>query len=334
MRWFIKTRKKPKMINENLLLQKINKSNRIAITGHIHPDGDCTGAVLGMYNYILDNAPEKNVKLCLEIPSAKFSYLRGFELIGEAPYLEAELLISLDAADRERLGVREIMLDTARDSICIDHHITNTGFARDNVILPGASSTCEVLYGLMDPEKISKETAACLYTGIIHDTGVFKYSNTSPKTMEIAGALMGMGIDFGSMIEDGFYARSFVQNKLLGLALDQAQITMEGRCLYTQLESALWTPFTTDSKELDGITGNIMNTQGVEVGIFLYETAPGEWKLSLRSKKNIDVSRIAADFGGGGHVKAAGATLTGLAKEEVLSKVLEAIKDQERVSHG
>ena len=174
----------------NKLLELIEKAKNIAITGHVSPDGDCTGSTLALYNYITENFEDKQVRVCLEKPSMKFSYMKGFNLISEDPFLEADLLVSLDASDRERLGSRGVMLDTAKNSICIDHHITNTNFAGFNIVEDFRSSTCELLYTLLDYEKISVNTAVCLYTGIVHDSGVFKYQSTTRQTMEIAGALI------------------------------------------------------------------------------------------------------------------------------------------------
>ena len=115
-----------------------------------------------------------------EIP-AKFGYLNGSGQIRTvfAQEVSYDLCICIDSSDKERLGEGQGIFGLAKDTLCIDHHITNEGFAASNVIDPGASSSCEVLYGLLEDSMITKETAECLYTGIIHDTGVFKYSNTS-----------------------------------------------------------------------------------------------------------------------------------------------------------
>ena len=170
----------------NKLLELIENAKNIAITGHVSPDGDCTGSTLALYNYITENFEGKQVRVCLEKPSMKFSYMNGFDLISEDPFLQADLLVSLDASDRERLGSRGVMLDTAKESICIDHHVTNTKFAKFNIVEDFRSSTCELLYTLLDSDKVSVETAKCLYTGIVHDSGVFKYQSTTKETMDIA----------------------------------------------------------------------------------------------------------------------------------------------------
>ena len=119
-------------------------------------------------------------------------------------------------------------LETAGRSLCIDHHITNTGFADENWIDAQASSTAELVWQAMDEERISKETAESIYVGIINDTGVFQYTNTTEKTMQIAGKLMAKGIDFSHIIEETFYRKTYVQNQVLGRAL------MERSCFWTE----------------------------------------------------------------------------------------------------
>ena len=199
----------------------------------------------------------------------------------------------------------------AKDTLCIDHHITNEGFAASNVIDPGASSSCEVLYGLLEDSMITKETAECLYTGIIHDTGVFKYSNTSAKTMGIAGKLMEKGIDFSAIIDESFYEKTYLQNQILGRALFESVTFLEGRCIFSVIRLKDMRFYGVSSQDLDGIVEQMRVTKGVECAIVLYEIQSQVFKVSLRSKRFLDVSKVAAYFGGGGHVRAAGCTMSG-----------------------
>ena len=176
-----------------ILTDALKNKKTVAILGHVNPDGDCAGSCTGMYNYLTENFENLEVSVFLQNTSKKFGYLKGYDRVYTEfdPEKKFDLCITLDASDVKRLGDFAPYLETAGDSLCIDHHVTNAGMANVNVVEPEASSCCEVLYGLLDPEKISKSVAECLYTGIIHDTGVFKYSNTSRKTMEIVGHLIG-----------------------------------------------------------------------------------------------------------------------------------------------
>ena len=161
-------------MSKNILEASLEGAEHIVLLGHIHPDGDCIGTTLGLLNYLRENYPQIEAELFLDHPAAKFSYMNDFEKIHTeiVPEKQFDLCITLDASDKERLGAYAVYFDSAAKTLCIDHHRTNTGFAEQNYIIPDASSCSEVLYTLLDEAKISREAAECLYTGIVHDTGI------------------------------------------------------------------------------------------------------------------------------------------------------------------
>ena len=313
-----------------ILQNKTGASKTIAVLGHINPDGDCVGSTLALYNYLKDNMPEKDVTVWLEAPPEKFSFLRGFEEIRTAPDKEfrADLAVALDVSDRGRLGDFIPVFDNAKDTLNIDHHVTNPGFAAETVCYPDASSACEVLFGLMEREKISRETAACLYTGIVTDTGVFKYSATSEQTMRTAGFLMSTGIPFGEIIDRAFYRKTWPQNRILGKALSQAERNEDGKFIWTVITFWEKEAYGAQSSDMDGIAEQMRLTEGAECSCLASERIPGQWKLSLRSADVVDVSAICARFGGGGHMRAAGCTITGKLPEEFLPEVRRMVEEQ------
>ncbi len=289
----------------------IGRAKSIVILGHVNPDGDCIGSCLAVYNYIKEQY-EKQVTVCLEPPAAKFSYLTGFEQIRNQPEeTDIDLCICLDCSDAERLGDFKACLDRAEESICIDHHVTNRNYCVENVVDANASSTCQVLFTLLTEENISKAVAECLYTGIIHDTGVFRYSNTSRETMEIAGKLMEKGIDFSGIIDDSFYKKTYLQSQILGRALFESVSFLDKKCIFTVVRKKDMEFYGVDKSDLDGIVDQLRIIEGVECAIFLYEVGVHMYKVSMRSNKKVDVSRIASYFGGGGHIRAAGCTMSG-----------------------
>lgn len=295
-----------------ILEQMLEGADSVAILGHVRPDGDCLGSTLGLYNYLQDNYSDIRAAVYLEEASPKFGYLKGFdEICHQADQESYDLCVCLDSGDMSRLGDFKCCYDRAKSSVCLDHHITNTRFGAENVVVEQASSTCEVLYGQMDPDKISKSTAECLYTGIIHDTGVFKFSCTSPRTMRIAAELMEKGIDFGNIIDGSFYRKTYIQNQILGRALLESITFFDGKCIVSAIRQNEMRFYGVDSKDMDGIIDQLRLTEGVEVAIFMYETGAQEFKVSMRSQHIVDVSRIAVYFGGGGHVRAAGCTING-----------------------
>ena len=161
-------------MQERKLMEMVEAAGTIAIVGHVRPDGDCVGSCLAVCNYITEQYPEKTVDVYLETPPAKFSYLKQFERISSDSNTgkQYELCICLDSGDRERLGNNVVYLDTAKTSICLDHHITNKGYAAKNFVNANASATCEFLYDFLDEEKIAQEAqydglyAVCTAAGL------------------------------------------------------------------------------------------------------------------------------------------------------------------------
>lgn len=319
-----------------VLEQMLEQTGSVVILGHVRPDGDCLGSTLGLYHYIQTNYPAIRAAVYLEESSPKFGYLAGYDaILHETDEERYELCICLDCGDEERLGSFGVFLANASKSLCLDHHITNTRFCEVNLVSENASSTCEVLFEQLDDEKIDKAAAECLYTGLIHDTGVFKYSCTSARTMEIAGKLMAKGIDFGSIIDNSFYKKTYVQNQILGRALLESITFLDGKCIFSALRQSEMEFYGVNGKDMDGIIDQLRLTEGVEVAIFMYQTGPQEFKVSLRSQNAVDVSRIASYFGGGGHVRAAGCTMSGRIHDVVnnlslhIAKQLDAAGPQE-----
>lgn len=298
----------------------IEEADSVCVLGHINPDGDCLGSTLGVRAYIRNRYPGKRVNVYLMEANRKFAYLPGFDSIVHIPSdRKYDLAILCDCATLDRLGDFGILARNAKQTFIADHHITNSNAASGTAqILPHASSTCEVVFDLMEQENIDQDCAVCLYTGIIHDTGVFKYSATSPHTMEIAGFLMGKGIDFGHIIDDSFYFRTYAQQQVQGRVLLESMLLMDRRVLVSWLTMKEMRFYNVSSKDIDGIVATMRETRGVDAAVFLYEIANQVYKVSLRSNNpGVDVSAIAAHFGGGGHRMAAGCSLAGSAHDVI-----------------
>lgn len=309
------------------LKSKLEGKQRIGIAGHVRPDGDCAGSTLAVYNYIKNNYPNTDVRLYLEPIPNIFKFLQRSEEIRSdyTDEIDFDLFIALDCSDLGRLGNAAKYFEHAKETLCIDHHVTNGAFATDNYIFPKASSTCELVFELLEKEKITREIAECLYTGMVHDTGVFQYSCTSAKTMNIAGQLMEMGIDYPKIVDETFYTKTFNQNKILGQALLNSKLYLDGNVIASVISNQEMQDFDVLPKHLDGIVNQLRITKDVKVALFLYENEDGTFKGSLRVNGEFDVAKIAAVFGGGGHVKAAGFSIEGPA-EEAISRVVAEIE--------
>ncbi len=294
------------------LSEVIKGAETIAISGHIRPDGDCVGSCMALYLYLKNYVePDVKVDIYLEKPADIFDGIQDIsEIRTQASAERYDVFFALDCED-SRLGMASELFSTAKTTVNIDHHISNRGCGAVNYIDAAASSTSELVYDLLDRERMTAEIAKAIYIGIIHDTGVFQYSNTSPKTMRIAADLMSYGFDFSALIEHTFYEKTYVQNQIMGRALLESILFLDGRCIVSSVDRKMMQFYHVTPKDLDGIVSQLRNIRGVECAVFMYETDVLEYKVSMRSTDKVDVARIAAFFGGGGHRKAAGCTMSG-----------------------
>ena len=270
----------------------------VGIGGHIRPDGDCVGHIE-----------------CID------------EIKTEADDRVFDLFITCDVSARDRLALAGALFEKAKKTVCIDHHVSNQGFADINHVQGDISSCCEVLYGILDPEKVTLPIATAIYTGMVHDTGVFQYSSTSPETMRIAGELMKTGIPFSRIIDESFYQKTYLQNQVMGRVLAESILLQNGTCIIGYLRRRDMDFYGVEGSDLDGIVSQLRLTKGVEVAMFIYETETQTFKVSLRSNGKVDVSKVAVFFGGGGHTRAAGCDLHG-SMYDVINNITAEIERQ------
>ena len=293
--------------------QVLQDAKEVMISGHVRPDGDCVGACTALWMYLKTYHPSVHPVICLQKIPETLGILKGTDEICHSPEgLEApDLFFMLDCSGYDRLGEFAQLARDAKRRVCIDHHITATAIAEDNEIRPTASSTCEVLCELITPEKVTKQMAEALYLGIGHDTGFFRYSCTSSRTMQLAGMLMDKGIDFSKIAEDTYFSKTMLQKQILGKVLLESVSMLDGRVVFSGVRRKEFDFYKVTTSDLDGIVAELKNISGTDVSIFMYETGTMEWKVSLRSSPKVDVSLIAAHFGGGGHKQASGCNMNG-----------------------
>ncbi|MCQ2122110.1 MAG: bifunctional oligoribonuclease/PAP phosphatase NrnA [Fibrobacter sp.] len=323
----------------------------VAIFGHVRPDGDCAGSTLALWNYIRDNYPQIKADIFLEPCSDTYKILRGFDQVkklyvginsagdcGEKSCDGGEncanndgiydLAFLLDTPSFERVGANGAdCIKKARITCNIDHHISNPlNLCNTNIVEPNASSASEVLYFQLDPAKISKETASCLYLGIVHDTGAFKYSCTGKRTMQVVGDLIEKGVDFAKIVNETYYTRTYKQTLVTGFVLQNCKLGLDGKVVYSYISQADMDRFSVTPVELSNVIDTLREVGGTEVTIFLYPVN-GKYKISLRSNYVVDVNAIAKEFGGGGHTRAAGGD-TEEAPEVAIQKILDLVAKQ------
>ncbi len=301
------------------LLKECSGAARIGISGHIRPDGDCVGSCMGLYLYLKRELPQAQVCVFLEKPAQIFSCLKGVEEIQSdfGPQERFDVYLALDT-NPERLGGAQEYYGKAGKRINIDHHISNKDGGGDlNYIDPAASSTSELVYRLIGEKGLDGDIAQALYLGIVHDTGVFQYSNTSPETHRAAAVLQSFGFDFSRLIQETFYEKTYLQTQILGRALLESVRFLDGKCVVSVISRKTMDFYGASSQDLEGIVGQLRNIADVECAIFLYETDQHEYKVSLRSGGLVDVAAVASYFGGGGHVRAAGCTMKGTSHDVI-----------------
>ena len=282
----------------------------VGIAGHVRPDGDCIGSCLAVYLYMKHNF-DVDVRVLLEPIPHVFDFLSGSEeIVNEFDTDKVyDLFISLDCSDKRRLGNAETLYTNAKFKICIDHHKNNTMGADVTFADEEASSTCELVSDWIGRENITKEIAECLYSGIVTDTGVFQYSCTHSSTMELAGFLMDRGIDYSWIVNHVFFEKHIKQQKLLGVAMSNATLVCGDRVIYSVITKEDMARFSASSKHLEGISAQLRSTRGVSVAVFVQQNEDGSYKISVRSDGAVDVAEVCQLYGGGGHDRAAGATI-------------------------
>ncbi len=301
----------------------------VGISGHVRPDGDCTGACMGVYLYIKKNYPKIKADVFLEEVIPELAFIKDSNEVKidfESDVESYDLFIVLDCS-KDRIGGAEKFFDAAKRTVNIDHHVSNKGTGDELLIVTDASSACELVVDILDHDKMDVEIAKALYTGMVTDTGVFKYNNTSPKTMKVAADLISFGFDFGSLIDHVFYEKTYLQNQILGRALLESIMLMDGRCIVSVVSKQTMDFYGATSNDLDGIVNQLLLTIGVDCAIFMYELAPLEYKVSLRSNGAVNVSEIAEVFGGGGHVRASGCIINGT-QHDVINNLTKYIHRQ------
>ena len=294
------------------ILEETAGCRTIAISGHVRPDGDAIGSCMGLALFLQKMMPEARVdvfagkfdqSLMRNIPGTqhiRFDYETDVEAY--------DCFIALDCS-KDRLDRAEPFFDNALKTINIDHHISSSGCGDVNYVDPDASSTCELVYQVLDREGIDAQIAQALYVGMVTDTGVFRFSNTSKRTMETAGDLMSFGFDFARICREVFFEKTYRQQQLMGRALVESIRLMDGQCIVSGFTGPMMDFYQATSYDLDGISSQLMLTEGVKVAIFLHEISPMTYKASLRSNGSVNVARVCEAFGGGGHERAAGCTV-------------------------
>lgn len=311
------------------ILKCIKKSKNIVIVTHENPDGDAVGSSLAMYHAL--KGLKKNVDIIIPEYAKCFNELPGIDEVIKESDKVYDLAISLDAATDKLLNVWVKYFREADQRIVIDHHSTNTMFGDINYVDLSAPACAQVVYMLIKHYrwKITPEIGTCIMAGIITDTGGFQYSGVSRDTFNIAAELLDAGVNISKVYKKVFDTKTKSSFALRRIALDRMEFLEDDKIAFTYITNEDERKVNAGVGDYEGIVSEGRSIEGVEVSIFLHELKDGEFKISLRSNSYVNVSDVCIMFGGGGHIRAAGAKMTAdplVIRDKVVNEVKRQLK--------
>lgn len=316
-------------LNFNNVITEIEKAKSIYLASHVQPDGDNIGSLLAL-GLALKKMNKNVFMLKTDNIPKDFLFLPNIDLIKEYDESDIDLFIALDSSDEERLGSNKELLQKANNIINIDHHLSNTNFGDINIVDSYAAATCEIVFKLIKKMgiEIDKDIATCLFTGISTDTGSFMYENANEETHLIAAELIRIGIDKQEININIWQNKSLINTKLFIKTLETLKTYFDDRVAIVEVTRDNLRSIGASMEDSEGVVSFVRDIEGVEVSIMLKEFEENEIKVSMRSKRYVDVSKVCSLFGGGGHKKAAGCTINSNLKEakkdliEALEKII------------
>lgn len=307
------------------ILEEINKAETIVILTHENPDGDAIGSGLALYNALKQMG--KNPDLIIPEYPRTFNFLPGANEIKKESNIEKyDLAISVDCATIKMLNGFVNYFDNAKVRVSIDHHSTNTMFGDFNYVSPDAPACAQILLIVLEYFKveITKDIGTCILTGIITDTGGFKYSGVTAETFEFVAWLLNKGINVSKIYRKVLQTKTRANFELNRIATNRLEFYEDGKVAFTYITKEDENSVNAESGDHEGIVETGRDIEGVEVSIFIRQTENG-CKVSMRSNEYVDVSDVCLLLGGGGHIHAAGVTMQ-CTIEQAKEKILRQIK--------
>jgi phosphoesterase RecJ-like protein len=293
------------------VVELIEAKQRFAVTSHVRPDGDGLGSSLGLYWLLLALGKDPEVIMRDPVPHA-YRGLPGAELVRVTPEVDRpyDAVFVIECSDIERPGLAGLDKQLV---VNIDHHATTSLFGQINWIDATASAVGEMIYNLCKAIGVrpSREIAECVYTALLTDTGSFHYSNTSERTFKVASELVRAGVKPAKIAQAVFSNHPWSKLELLSQVLATVRHDPTGRVAWMHQTLGMQERAGASEEDSDGFVNYPMACGEVDACVFMKETAPGVYRTSLRSKGDVNVARIAEQFGGGGHRNAAGCVITG-----------------------
>jgi bifunctional oligoribonuclease and PAP phosphatase NrnA len=297
--------------------EAIGRGRRFLVATHIDPDGDALGSAFALCFALRALGKDASVYLRGSVPY-RYAFLpRPEPILPEMPKGGYDTALVVDCGDLARVGKGYEVLKGAECLISIDHHDTNDAFGHINIVDQRASSTAELLYLILKALDVpfSNEIAANIYTAILTDTGSFRYESTTPRAFTICEEMTGHGVVPSYVAREVYESHPKERYRLLCRVLSTLDFFLNDRIVMVHVTREMFEETGTDSDFTEGFVEEIKEIRGIEVACLMRELEDGRFKISMRSKGSIDVARVAHQFGGGGHQKAAGCTLEGSVSE-------------------
>ncbi|NTU59715.1 MAG: bifunctional oligoribonuclease/PAP phosphatase NrnA [Deltaproteobacteria bacterium] len=304
------------------------------LLSHQNPDGDAIGSSLALAAGLLALGKTCEIVNVDGVP-ANLTWLPLAERvrISPEPRPQQDVVVLLDCGAASRTGVDEEVLRRARRVVNIDHHPGNANGGSVNLVDPTACATAELVWEVLEalPTTVGYNAAAAIYTAILTDTGSFRFSNANAKAFDIASRMVAKGVDPSLVAQMVYDQQPLGRIRLLSRVLETLELSPRDKAACVVVTREMFRETHTGSEDTEGFVNHPRSVFGVEVGFLLREETPTRHRVALRSKGRVDVSRIARDFGGGGHKNAAGATIDGTAREikrTLFARVEDALDDE------
>ena len=299
----------------NQAVTMIQHANTICVLPHVSSDGDSVGAALAL-QLALEQMGKQVVSVFEEEIQHRYLFATegiSCEVFGQATFEKSwDLAIAVDCADKARLGDRVTLFDSAKETILLDHHQMNPGFANANYVDIAWPAACMGVYALIQALQVPLDDriATLLYVGLVTDTGGFRHSNTTPEAHKMAAELLVYPISPSNVSQHVFDNVTKGRFLLNGELVQRAEFFLQGKVCMCYLPGPVFEKCGALEEDAEGLVDALRNIEGVEVGVFVRDKGD-VLKVSMRAKNYVDVASVAANFNGGGHVRAAGASFMG-----------------------
>lgn len=310
-------------------------NDRFLVVSHVQPDGDAASSTIAM-GLILKALNKTYTMANTDSIPRKFQYLSGYDQIVQATEelvsadnKRYQHVIAVDCADYSRVGQTELLFADEAQILNIDHHPTNDGYGSVRLIRANAAATVEILYELIEALNLTwtRELADCIYTGLLTDTGGFRYSSTTADVMQVASKMISYGVEGHKLAEHLLEKIAYTHILLLKRALATLSFASDNRISWIAIRISDIVETKASPEDLEGIVNYPFNIEGVDVGLLFKEVGPDTVKVSLRSNGNVNVAAFAKSLGGGGHIRAAGCTIQ-KSLSDAVPYIIELLKRQ------